>query len=708
MSNHLAPLEVARSYLRRGWMPLPVPYRSKNPGFSGWQNFTVTELDLPRHFNGQPQNVGILLGKASNDLADVDLDSVEAVFLAPHFLPTTGAVFGRETSPRSHWLFVASVQSKVTCTDPVTGKRLVEILTNGQQAIFPGSTHKDTGESVQWYEEGEPARVDAAGLLRAAKRLAAATLLARHWPTVGSRQDAALALAGGLLRAGWSEDETAHFIEAVCAAVGDEETSGRIKATGYTLRKLAAGARATGWPTLAKFIDQRIVSRVCEWLEIRGGTSNSQHNSTNGDGGAMPDDTPLCVVRMADVAPESVRWLWYPYIALGKLTLLEGDPGIGKSTLTCAIASAVSNGRGLPGTEPCEPGNVLMLSAEDGLADTLRPRLDAVGADTSRVFALNEPLTLDVPGLLRLEAAIIEYKPKLVIIDPLFAYTGGKTDIHRANECRAISAPLAAIAERQGCGSIAVRHLGKSRGGGHALNAGIGSIDFVAAARSVLLVGADPDEPARRAVVQTKNNLAPEGPAVGYKLEGGQFWWTGESDLTAGRILASVSDEEQRGAQAEAIEFLRAALTDSARPAKEVKAEAAQVGLTEQNLRTARMRLGIRPFKEGGEFGGKGAKWMWKLPDVQDVNSADQPPQDVSTNGNQHLVANHAHNATYGNDLAQDVSCDSTNVLCDDGGRHTEASGAAFEEDYLAADEPIEGYKRRYDERRAVVAGVLE
>jgi RecA-family ATPase len=168
---------------------------------------------------------------------------------------------------------------------------------------------------------------------------------------------------------------------------------------------------------------------------------------------------------MADVRPETVSWLWHPYIARGKLTILEGDPGLGKSWLTCALAAGVSRGRGLPGAEPFEPGHVLMLSAEDGLGDTLRPRLDAVGADVSRVFALAEPMTFDTAGLIYLEAVILKYSPSLVVIDPLFAFTGGKVDIHRSNECRAISAPLAAIAERCGCALVAVRHLGKSRGG---------------------------------------------------------------------------------------------------------------------------------------------------------------------------------------------------------------------------------------------------
>jgi hypothetical protein len=159
MQTHLTPLETALYYLKRGWMPLPVPFRSKNPGFEGWQNFTVTEAELTKHFNGQRQNIGVLLGKVSGNLVDLDLDCDKAVALAPHFLTTTSAIFGRQTRPRSHWLYVAPISNKVTFTDPVTGKRLLEILTNGQQAIFPGSTHKDTGELVQWYEEDEPAIV---------------------------------------------------------------------------------------------------------------------------------------------------------------------------------------------------------------------------------------------------------------------------------------------------------------------------------------------------------------------------------------------------------------------------------------------------------------------------------------------------------------------------------------------------------------------
>jgi DNA repair protein RadA/Sms len=367
---------------------------------------------------------------------------------------------------------------------------------------------------------------------------------------------------------------------------------------------------------------------------------------------AQPEEPPaLRVVCMADVEPEQVVWLWHPYIARGKLTILEGDPGLGKSWLTCALASAVTNGRGLPGCAPFQAGNVLMLSAEDGLGDTLRPRLDAVEADVRRVHALNEPLTFDAIGLLKLEAAIIEKAPTLVIIDPLFAFTGGKVDIHRANECRAISAPLAAIAERHGCAMLAVRHLGKSRGGGHALNAGIGSIDFTAAARSVLLVGRDPDDEQKRALVQTKNNLAPHGEAVGYKLEGNQFFWTGVSDLTAGRILAAESDEGERSTITEAADFLRIALSSGGRDSKAIKDEAKEAGISEATLRRAKARLKIQARKIGLP-GSHYQKWVWELPDSE---GAQPDAEDAQKERSEHLRANETDKGSYQQHLAEDA-----------------------------------------------------
>lgn len=462
--------------------------------------------------------------------------------------------------------------------------------------------------------------------------------------------------------------------------------------------------------------------------------------------GTQNEDSALHIVRMIDVAPEEVRWLWHPYIPLGKLTLIDGDPGVGKSSLTCALAAGVTCGRGLPGAGVYETGSVLMLSAEDGLGDTLRPRLDAVGADVSRVLALAEPLTLDMPGLVRLEAAIIEHKPTLVIIDPLFAYTGGKVDIHRANECRAISAPLAAIAERRCCALIAVRHLGKSRGGGHPLNAGIGSIDFVAAARSVLLVGADPDDPSRRAVVQIKNNLAAHGPAIGYTLEDGCFYWTGESDLTKERILAAATDEEERGTIADAVDFLRAALATGARDSQGIKDEARQGGISDATLRRAKGRLKVRVRKVGAP-GSHSQKWVWELPAAEGAQNSAEGAQVRYV---EHLRTNETNKDSYGNDLAEGAQGINSEHLREsvehlrvdgkqaalsevaeasrsgDAGRVNAAIGQARaagastdevnaalgvshsppDEIYIPKDMTDEEYERKYEETRTVVSGV--
>lgn len=393
-------------------------------------------------------------------------------------------------------------------------------------------------------------------------------------------------------------------------------------------------------------------------------------------------DSGLKIICMSDVEPEEVSWLWKPYIALGKITLFEGDPGVGKSWITAALAAAVSRGRGLAGMELAEPANVLMLSAEDGLSDTLRPRLDAVGADVERVLALNEPLTFDGPGLLRLEAAIIEHKPVLVTVDPLFAYTGGKVDIHRANECRTITARLAAITEKHGCAIVAVRHLGKSRGLGHALNAGVGSIDLTAAARSVLLAGKDPDDENKRAIAQIKSNLAPHGPAVGFTLRGGEFFWTGESDLTAERILSYAPSESERPALDEATEFLRDELGDGEIDVAMLKANARRAGIQEITLRRAKERLGVKVKRQGF---GKGGKWTWEL------------PIDAHKTDDEHLWANRDDKSTYSNDLTIDAHGNNYEHLCKGdehlctGGEH-EYREPSLEAWRLASADPQEGY----------------
>jgi hypothetical protein len=272
----MTPLETAQSYVSRGWSVIPVPPKKKRPVLTEWQNYRLSINELQQHFNGKRQNIGVLLGVASNGLADADLDCPEAVTLAPKFLPATNAIFGRASNRNSHWLYYSDVPATVNFNDPtfVKGRgkkenkaRLLEVRSTGGQTVFPNSVH-ESGEPIKWEEEGEPSVIDASELISSAKRLAAACLLVRHYPREGIRQDALMALAGGLLRLGWDEQKTASFIETICNEVGDEETRLRIKTVCHTARKQKGGNKTTGFPKLATLIDKRVVERLREWLAL--------------------------------------------------------------------------------------------------------------------------------------------------------------------------------------------------------------------------------------------------------------------------------------------------------------------------------------------------------------------------------------------------------------------------------------------------------
>jgi DNA repair protein RadA/Sms len=243
--------------------------------------------------------------------------------------------------------------------------------------------------------------------------------------------------------------------------------------------------------------------------------------------------------RMSEVEPEVVRWIWYPYIPRGKITLLEGDPGLGKSWLTTAIAATISTRTKLPLADKFVGGRVLLFSAEDGLGDTIRPRLDGLGADVSRIYAYDDPVIFDEDGCDLIRTQIHEMKPALVVIDPLVAYMGRGVDLHKANETREIMSRLGRLAADENVGILAVRHLTKG-GRDKSIYRGIGSIDLTAAARSVLLVGRIPDDKSGRAMVQIKNNLAPVGEAIRYELRPGfkhPFRWGGKIKITADEVL---------------------------------------------------------------------------------------------------------------------------------------------------------------------------
>jgi hypothetical protein len=275
-TSNVTPLQIALDLVQQGFSVVPVAYRSKRAYLDDWSNLRITTEDLPNYFGSKPINIGVLLGEASGDLVDVDLDCEEAMTLAPHFLPSTEAVFGHTSKRRSHYLYFSSMPTK-KFTDPSSGTTLLEIRSSGQ-TVFPGSVHT-SGEPIEWDEHGQPRQIQTDVLLSNVKRLAAATLLARYWPK-GSRHYVSLALAGALLRKEWQEHEVTAFIRAICETASDEEIASRIRNVQDTANALQRGENATGFPTLREYFHQRIVNDIGKWLEIFAESSHEESDSS--------------------------------------------------------------------------------------------------------------------------------------------------------------------------------------------------------------------------------------------------------------------------------------------------------------------------------------------------------------------------------------------------------------------------------------------
>ncbi len=335
-----------------------------------------------------------------------------------------------------------------------------------------------------------------------------------------------------------------------------------------------------------------------------------------------PASKKAIIRRLADVQREEVRWLWKHRVARGKLTILEGDPEVGKSYITLAVATAVTLGRSLPDGEADDSAEVLFLTAEDGLGDTVRPRAEDMGADLTKFHCLTAVANADgvekhfslVDDLAVLEEVLQQRNVALIVIDPINAYLGGTVNTNQDAALRAVLTPLGQLAERFNVAVIAIRHLTKGSRD-KAIYRGQGSIAYVAAARTVLLVGKNPQDESERVVVCTKNNLAAHPAAIAYEIAEGQFRWKGVSQLTADDLLRPDSGET-RTSRDGAKEFLLEALANGARPAKEVEKEAKSFGISIASLRRAREDLTVRSSRIG-EAGKKGGgAWLWALPDA--------------------------------------------------------------------------------------------
>ena len=305
-----------------------------------------------------------------------------------------------------------------------------------------------------------------------------------------------------------------------------------------------------------------------------------------------PKKDSVKIIRMSDVELTPVDWLWKPYLPFGKLSVLQGNPGEGKTYFAMHLAAACTNGKLLPNMERMEPFNVIYQTAEDGLGDTVKPRLIEAGADLDRVLVIDDSdvqLTLSDE---RIEKAIIENNARLVIIDPIQAYLGADVDMNRANEVRPIFMRLGQVAQRTGCAILLIGHLNKAAGM-QSLQRGLGSIDIAAAVRSVMFIGKLKHDPTMRILTHEKSSLAPPGASLAFSLgdEGG-FRWVGEYDITADEMLSGI--EPQRETKTQQAKDLICTLLAGGKQvlSEDIDKAALERGIPGRTVRDAKRELG--------------------------------------------------------------------------------------------------------------------
>lgn len=324
--------------------------------------------------------------------------------------------------------------------------------------------------------------------------------------------------------------------------------------------------------------------------------------------------TALKLIHMEDVQTRQVQWLWYPYIPYGKITVIEGDPGEGKTTLALTLAALLSRGQPLPCNEeiPYEPIHIIYQTAEDGIDDTIKPRLEKANADCSKIRVIDETEKELSMTDERLEQAIAETNTKLVILDPIQAYIGSDVDMHRVNEIRPVLKRLGVIAEKYGCAIVLIGHMNKASGSKSTYR-GLDSIDIQATARSVLLVARIPDKPNIRIMAQDKSSLVAAGDSIGFEIsEDRGFECIGPYDITVDELLAG---KEGRGRKKldVAIAFIKEYFgTESEVSSNDIEEEATRKGIKRNTLLSAKKKMGItagnRKTTDGTMY------WTWILP----------------------------------------------------------------------------------------------
>lgn len=359
-------------------------------------------------------------------------------------------------------------------------------------------------------------------------------------------------------------------------------------------------------------------------------------------------------ILLAAVAREEVEWLWYPRIPLGKLSILEGDPDVGKSALAYDLAARVSTGAPMPfetDGKRHEPAGVVVVACEDGLGDTVRPRLEAAGADLNRILALRVETpgeVPDLPELGRLPEAIDRVKAKVVILDPLLGLIGQESNAHVDQDIRHALQPLLSLLAERKVAGIGIRHLNKTREANPKYRGG-GSIALTAVARSVALASIDPTDETRRILARVKGNLAPPWPSIAYRLKSSsdgvlpplgalgvlreagalgalRVEWLGTHDLSAEDILAAARSDARLSSEAEVTAWLKGALARGPWESHAMKSAAREAGFADRTVDRARNALDLLAKKSG--FGGWTVELQPKTPAFVEGRQGRQPLED--------------------------------------------------------------------------------
>jgi putative DNA primase/helicase len=681
-----------RLLLQHGYSPIPL--RGKIPALDNWQHLAATETDIAAWETTLPdaRNTGILTARApAVDIDVLDEEMADAVQdVAESLIPASAPKAVRVGRwPKRAVLF----RAEQPFTKLTTGKwvsedareHAVEVLCNGQQIVVFG-THPETREPYSWGEREAPrpwntpwaslpvlTEDGARKLIEAAKAL----FTERGWrpkqedrpkeqpkPRPLSQSDGeahriAVALAGR--------------IEALCRTLlpegrrqGAEWCVGSVNGeAGQSLRVHLTGEKAGVWCDFAEDIERGDAldlveaARNCStvdaldwaqaWLGEPARKPPRKNGSDGANGGAHQkreapaDGAELVMLKGSDIKIKPVQWLWAERIAIGKLSLIAGEPGLAKSQAALWLAAAVTTGGPLPSGGMAPLGHVIILSAEDTPEDTIAPRLKASGADLGRIHIISMvretragifgyrsfDLQLDLPAL---EKAIVGLgDARLIIIDPIASYMGKRVDSHKNAEVRAVLEPVATFAAKHGVAVLGVTHFSKGAGP-TAINKFIGSIAFIAAARSAFVVTRDPDseDEDRRLFLPVKNNLARLGNGLAFRVEqvmieqdgatvvASHIRWLDETiEQSADAVLAALA-ERQDTAMSKAADFLREYLASGRKRVTEIREAARGHGHAWRTVERAKHDLGVVSVNvpEASSDGKAPPKpcWYWQLP----------------------------------------------------------------------------------------------